>query len=79
MKAMIVNRFGDFGLYFATLLIFAAYKTLSFSSLNAVAFMLPHFAPEVTILGLTFPLQDFICFFLFVAVVGKSAQLGLHT
>ena len=40
MKAMIINRFGDFGLYFAILLIFVFYKTLLFTSLNAMASIL---------------------------------------
>jgi proton-translocating NADH-quinone oxidoreductase chain L len=79
MKAMIMNRFGDFGLYFAILLIFAFYKTLLFSSLNAIAHVL---AFENLVMDLFFfqiKLHDVICFFLFVAVIGKSAQLGLHT
>lgn len=32
-----MNRFGDFGLYFAILLIFAFYKSLLFTSLGAVS------------------------------------------
>lgn len=79
MKAMIVNRFGDFGLYFAILLIFSFYKTLTFSSLNAVAFLSVYQDAAISIFGCNFLVHDFICFFLFIAVVGKSAQLGLHT
>ena len=73
MKAMIINRFGDFGLYFAILLIFVFYKTLLFTSLNAMASILLY--KKIFINFFFF----FFFFFLFVAVIGKSAQLGLHT
>lgn len=79
MKAMIVNRFGDFGLYFAILLIFAFYKTLMFSSLNAVSHILFFENQLVDFFFFSFRLHDLVCFFLFIAVIGKSAQLGLHT
>lgn len=77
MKAMIVNRFGDFGLYFAMLMVFAFYKTLDFCTLNAVS----HYTRDITVdfFNYSFNLQEFICFFFFIAVIGKSAQLGFHT
>lgn len=77
MKAMIVNRFGDFGLYFALLIIFAFYKTLNFCTLNALSDFTS--SQIITFLGLDFKLQEFIALFFLIAVVGKSAQLGLHT
>lgn len=76
MKALLVNRFGDFGLYFAILLIFATYKTMLFCSLNGLAYSLDS---EITIFSFNLNMQEFISFFIFLAVVGKSAQLGLHT
>lgn len=79
MKAMIINRFGDFGLYFAILLIFVFYKTLLFTSLNALShfFFFENITFDFIIFSLS--IHHIICFFLFLAVVGKSAQLGLHT
>lgn len=79
MKAMIINRFGDFGLYFAILLIFVFYKTLLFTSLNAIASFLIFKNIFINFFFFSFSIHDIICFFLFIAVVGKSAQLGLHT
>jgi NADH-ubiquinone oxidoreductase chain 5 len=79
MKAMIVNRFGDFGLYFSILLIFLFFKTLNFTSLNSISFLLNSDSLHFHLLNFNISVQDFICFFLFFAVVGKSAQLGLHT
>jgi NADH-ubiquinone oxidoreductase chain 5 len=78
MKAVIVNRFGDFGLYFAILLIFTYYKTLNFSSLSALSDSFGGLY-RLEIFTCTVDLHSIICLFLFVAVIGKSAQLGLHT
>ena len=79
MKAMIINRFGDFGLYFAILLIFIFYKTLLFTSLNALVHLFFFENYFLNFFFFSLSIQDIICFFLFIAVVGKSAQLGLHT
>jgi NADH:ubiquinone oxidoreductase subunit 5 (subunit L)/multisubunit Na+/H+ antiporter MnhA subunit len=77
MKAIIVNRIGDFGIYFALLLIFYYFKNLDFS----VIFNLSYFLVFDNINFLFFNINklNFICFFLFLGVIGKSAQLGLHT
>lgn len=79
MKAMIVNRFGDFGLYFGILLCFTFYKTLNFTNLNAISHFITLQDQLVYFYNYSFNLHDLICLFFFVAVVGKSAQLGLHT
>nr|YP_009353081.1 NADH dehydrogenase subunit 5 [Desmophyllum dianthus]ANG60783.1 NADH dehydrogenase subunit 5 [Desmophyllum dianthus] len=66
VKAMLVNRVGDIGLLLAMFLIWNVFGTLDFSS----------------VFNLVFCCSDqifFICLFLFLGVVGKSAQLGLHT
>jgi len=78
MKAMIVNRFGDFGLYFAILLIFSFFKTLDFCTLNAISYYLNDIYLNFFDLY-SLNLQEFICCFFFLAVIGKSAQLGFHT
>lgn len=76
IKAMLINRIGDFGLLIGILTIF-----LYFNSLNyAVIF---NIIPYYTSLNISFyffsvNLIDFITFFLFIGAIGKSAQLGLH-
>ncbi len=77
MKAIIVNRFGDFGIYFSLLLIFFFFKSFDFG----VVFNLAYLFSESTIdcFSISFRILDIICFFLFLGAVGKSAQLGLHT
>lgn len=76
LKAIIVNRFGDFGLVIAIAAIFDLFKTLDYSIIFSLA---PLYANE-TYFILDFEIKKitFICFFLLVGAVGKSAQLGLH-
>ena len=77
IKAMLVNRIGDFGLALGIMALFSVFKTVDFSSIFACA---PQFA------GTSFIFCNFkvdtlntICILLFIGAVGKSAQLGLHT
>jgi NADH-ubiquinone oxidoreductase chain 5 len=77
LKAMIVNRIGDFGLAIAIFTLYYYFKTLDYGVIFALA---PHFSgTEILFLSSSFNLLDFIGFFLFIGAVGKSAQLGLHT
>ncbi len=76
VKARLLNRVGDFGL---SLAIFRMYSTFGsvdysivFSSVPAIKDITVPFCLNVNII-------DFICFFLFIGAVGKSAQVGLHT
>lgn len=77
LKAMIVNRIGDFGLAIAIFTIYFYFQSLDY----AVVFSLVPFLKDVTLGFFHFEvaLLDFIGFFLFIGAVGKSAQLGLHT
>lgn len=77
MKAVLVNRFGDFGIYFAILAIFFFFRSFDFS----VVFTLVHFlnVEPFDFLSFTVDPVDLICLFLFIGSIGKSAQLGLHT
>ena len=77
MKAIIVNRIGDFFFLLALILIFYTFKSFDFLTINSIVseyefstFYL--FDKEVNLL-------TFISFFILLAAVGKSAQLGLHT
>lgn len=74
IKAMILNRVGDFGLLVSILLIFVNFKTLDYYTLTL---LVPLFKMKVLIFN--FNLINTICFCLFIGAIGKSAQLGLHT
>jgi NADH-ubiquinone oxidoreductase chain 5 len=77
IKAMIVNRIGDFCLLIGVFLIFITYKSVDYAS---VASLTPNLKNK-TINFLNFNLNTLsvVGVFLFCGAVGKSAQLGLHT
>ena len=74
IKAMIINRIGDFGLLIGIIIIFLYFKTLEYSTLNLLIIL-------ITQKKINFNLNilDVISFFLFIGATGKSAQLTLHT
>jgi len=77
IKAMILNRIGDFGLVLGILIIFVEFKAVDYATVFAVT---PIFTNKFfNFLSFDFDLISIICFFLFIGAVGKSAQLGLHT
>jgi len=77
IKAMILNRIGDFGLVIGILIIFVEYRAVDYATVFAIT---PIFSGKIfNFLNFNFDLISLICFFLFVGAVGKSAQLGLHT
>jgi NADH-ubiquinone oxidoreductase chain 5 len=77
IKAMVINRIGDFFLLIGILLIFINFKSVDYSS---VSILTPFFKEtKVVFLNLHFHLHSTIGFFLFLGAAGKSAQLGLHT
>ena len=77
IKAMILNRIGDFGLVIGILLLFVECRAVDYATVLAVT---PIFTNKVcTFLSFDFDLISTICFFLFIGAIGKSAQLGLHT
>jgi proton-translocating NADH-quinone oxidoreductase chain L len=77
IKAMILNRIGDFCLVLGILLIFNYYKAVDYSS---VAVMTPFFKTKtINFLNLDLNLLEVVGILLFLGAVGKSAQLGLHT
>lgn len=77
IKAMVVNRIGDFCLLMGMLLIFINYKAIDYAS---VAILTPLMKEKtINFLNYDFHLLSIIGIFLFLGAVGKSAQLGLHT
>lgn len=77
LKALIVNRIGDFGLLIGILLIIYFFRTLDFSIIFS---LVPYFVGTTfTFLNYELEILSLISFFLFIGSIGKSAQLGLHT
>lgn len=77
IKAMVLNRIGDFGLVLGILTIFIKYKAVDYATVFSLT---PMFKNEtINFLNCSFDLLTVVCVFLFIGAVGKSAQLGLHT
>ena len=77
MKALIVNRIGDFGLSLGIFAIFFVFGAVDYSTVFATASDL--IGSKIYIFRVEFSTLSIICFFLFIGAVGKSAQIGLHT
>nr|YP_007890596.1 NADH dehydrogenase subunit 5 [Histiona aroides]AGH24090.1 NADH dehydrogenase subunit 5 [Histiona aroides] len=77
IKAMVMNRIGDFGLSLGMMAIFYTFKSLDFITV----FALTPYMTDYTITFLNYEMHalTLICILLFVGAVGKSSQLGLHT
>nr|YP_009295537.1 NADH dehydrogenase subunit 5 [Mastocarpus papillatus]AOL58021.1 NADH dehydrogenase subunit 5 [Mastocarpus papillatus] len=77
IKALVVNRIGDFGLSIGIFLIFWLFNSVEYS----VIFSLTPLFENYTLTFMTFQIHGLtlIGAFLFLGAVGKSAQLGLHT
>ena len=77
IKAMVMNRIGDFGLVLGILLMFVTFKAVDYATVFSLA---PIFSgTTVNFLNFEFEILTIISFFLLIGAVGKSAQLGLHT
>lgn len=77
IKAMLLNRVGDFGLALGIMSVFSVFKTLSFPVIFA---LVPCMIDEkIVFLNNSWDALTVIALCLFVGAIGKSAQLGLHT
>lgn len=77
IKAMILNRIGDFSLVIGILLIFVSFKAVDYAT---VASLVPFFKNQtINFFNFNLDLLTLIGIFLFLGAVGKSAQVGLHT
>nr|YP_001876555.1 NADH dehydrogenase subunit 5 [Cavenderia fasciculata]ABX45229.1 NADH dehydrogenase subunit 5 [Cavenderia fasciculata] len=76
LKAVFLNRFGDFGVFIAILLIYLTFNSFDFAVIfSVVPFMIDY---SFIILGYDVNVITLISIFLTIGVIGKSAQLGLH-
>jgi len=74
---MIMNRIADVFFVLAIILIFLTFKTTDY----LIVFNNIEFIQSDILSFFNFPVTkiDFICAFLLIGGIGKSAQLGLHT
>lgn len=77
IKAMLVNRVGDFFLLLGMFTIYVNFGSLNYD----IVFNLVHeVSNNISLLGFyQINSIDLICLFLFLGAMGKSAQIGLHT
>nr|YP_010516671.1 NADH dehydrogenase subunit 5 [Haslea pseudostrearia]UXN44214.1 NADH dehydrogenase subunit 5 [Haslea pseudostrearia] len=77
IKAMLINRIGDFSLILGILILFAYFKTVDYAS---VAVLVPYLKDTtINFLNMDFNLLTIVGILFFIGAVGKSAQIGLHT
>lgn len=77
IKAMIMNRIGDFGLSLGMMAIFVTFRSMDYTTVFAMS---PHMVDyKIIFLNYEIDALTLICILLFVGAVGKSSQLGLHT
>ena len=77
IKAMILNRIGDFGIVLGILVVFLTFKSVDYAIVFA---LVPFFVTKtILIFNINYSVLFVIGIFLFIGAVGKSAQLGLHT
>lgn len=77
IKAMLVNRVGDFGLALAIFGIFSCFGAVDYATVfSLVPQMSSHL---ISFGGIQLNAINLVGLLLFVGAVGKSAQLGLHT
>ena len=77
IKAMLVNRVGDFAILLAIFSIYFIFNTLDYEVIFTLVPLVLNYSVVIGFLKL--PLLDLICILLFIGAMGKSAQLGLHT
>jgi NADH-ubiquinone oxidoreductase chain 5 len=77
LKAMIVNRIGDFGLALGIFTIFVSFKAVDYATVFSLVPLLSK--KSFFFFNISFNVLDIIGIFLFIGAMGKSAQLGLHT
>jgi len=77
MKAMLINRVGDYFMLMAIILIVITFKSVDFNEV----FSLSHFYSLKVFYSssfITLSVLDVICLCLLLAAITKSAQIGMH-
>ena len=77
IKAMLINRIGDFALLLAIFAIYFVFNSLDYDTIFSLTPLMLNY--KILIGGFKVPALDMICILLFFGAMGKSAQLGLHT
>ena len=78
IKAIVVNKIGDFGILLAILAVYETFGSLDFLFVfELINFKLDSYYSFFNIIKVN--KITFITFMLFLGAIGKSAQLGLHT
>nr|YP_010199753.1 NADH dehydrogenase subunit 5 [Gracilaria isabellana]UAD89711.1 NADH dehydrogenase subunit 5 [Gracilaria isabellana] len=77
IKALVVNRIGDFGLSLGILTAFYIFQSVDYFLIFSLSPLFSNY--YLNFGGLTISGLTLIGVFLFVGAIGKSAQLGLHT
>src|SRR5690348_5328854 len=76
LKAMILNRIGDFGLAIGIFSAFYSFRAVDYDMIFSLVNEYNH--KTFFFIYDEFPIIDTVCVFLFIGAMGKSAQLGLH-
>jgi NADH-ubiquinone oxidoreductase chain 5 len=77
IKAMILNRIGDFSLLIGIMILFINFKSLDYSTVCVMSSFFQN--KSIILFNFEIHMLTAVGFFLFVGAIGKSAQLGLHT
>ena len=76
IKAMLVNRIGDFFILLSMFLIYLVYNSLDYDIVFNISNLILLYKVNIGLFQV--PLLDLICLFIFFGAMGKSAQIGLH-
>jgi proton-translocating NADH-quinone oxidoreductase chain L len=77
IKAMLINRIGDFFILLALFSLYYIYNSLDYETIfTLVPLSLSY---NIVIFEFQISIIDLVCIFLFIGAMGKSAQIGLHT
>lgn len=77
IKALLVNRVGDFSLIIGLSLIYVLFKSFNYYVIFPLVFL--YLNDVFCLFNLEIPAVTLISFFIFFGAVAKSAQIGLHT
>ncbi len=77
IKAIIINRIGDFGLSLGIFAIFFVFHAVDYSTVFSSAYFFTN--RTFVFCNIEVDILTTICLLLFIGAVGKSAQIGLHT